>query len=316
MKSASKKTHKIIESLPNGEQISFPLAVVRGNRDGPTLGIIAGIHGGEFCGVEAALQIYSALDPKELQGEIRIVPVANLSGFMSCTMFCVPQDGKKLSTAFPGASTGSYTEKLASILHRELISKSDYVVEFRGGELVETMATYVSTQRIGDKAHDVKAEQFAKAFGARNLILLRERRETTASESANTSATYSGKLGLLAEAGGQGLREKIDVDFLKDGIFNVLAHLGMLKGRSLPADIEYRYLDSFVDVVSPVEGIFDWKVDVDEVVERGDVVGLVRDFSGATLAEITVPERGVILGIVTAPGVREGTTVIGIGRFM
>ena len=308
-------TRNVSGTAATGEQISFPLSVVTGSRPGPTLGIIAGIHGGEYCGVEAALQIITNIDPDELQGEIRVAPIANFGGFMSRIMFDVPQDGKKLSAVFPGAAAGSYTEKLAAMLDREIISKSDCVLEFRGGELVETMAHYVSTQRTGDGARDKKAKELAEAFGARNIIR-RKIREATDAEPVNTYATYSGKLGLLAEAGGQGLREKTDVDFLRNGTENILAFLGMLQGRSLPSGIQYRYFDSFIDIVSPVEGIFDWTVDVDAEVEQGEVIGRVRDFSGAVVSDITAPERGVILGIVTAPGTREGQTVIGIGRFM
>jgi len=312
MNKKGKKFQMITQSTSTGEQISFPLGKILGGHSGPVLGIIAGIHGGEYCGMEAALRLYSMFEASKLNGEVRIVPVANVAGLMSRTMFVSPQDGKKLSRCFPGRMEGPYTEKLAAMLFREVIGSSDFVFEFRGGELVETMAHYVSIQRTGDEAYNKKACELAELFGAKNVIL-RQNREAGISESAYAAATFAGKVGLLAEAGSQGLRLEEDVNFLVSGVLNIAGHLGMIDRKPGPPPGAYFYMDRFVDVVSPVEGIFDCIVKVDELVESGQKLGTVRNFGGQVIAEITAPERGMILGIVTAAGVIEGATVIGIG---
>ena len=165
MSKGEKSIKNIISSTPAGEQISFPLAVVKGESPGPTLGIAAGIHGGEYCGIEAAIRIYSLLEPVKISGQICIIPVSNLPGFMSHRMFVVPQDEKKFSQSFPGNISGSYTEKLAALIYREIIEPSDIVIEFRGGELVETMAHYVSIQRKNDKTYNTTAGERQKSLG-------------------------------------------------------------------------------------------------------------------------------------------------------
>src|SRR5215216_5087023 len=38
-------------------EIEFPVAVLSGVRDGPTLAVIAGMHGGEYTGPVAAMQL-------------------------------------------------------------------------------------------------------------------------------------------------------------------------------------------------------------------------------------------------------------------
>ena len=112
MNTEQKQLQIVTGSMETGEQISFPFGRIQGSGPGPVLGIIAGIHGGEYCGIEAAIQLYCRFDPTLLRGEVRIVPVANVAGFLSKTMFISPQDGKKLSRAFPGNMNGTYTEKI------------------------------------------------------------------------------------------------------------------------------------------------------------------------------------------------------------
>ena len=126
---------------------------------------------------------------------------------------------------------------------------------------------------------------------------------------------FSGKLGLLAEAGSNGLRDPEDVSFLTEGILNVAAHLGMIDRVHEPVDPgEFRTIESFVDVRSPAEGLFDPTVETDQTVTRGQLLGRVRGFDGKALTDIISPEDGIVLGIVTAYGVTPGATVIGIGK--
>ena len=48
----------------------FPVTVARiaGKQDGPTLGLVAGQHGGEHTGVYVLRELISQIDPAELSG--------------------------------------------------------------------------------------------------------------------------------------------------------------------------------------------------------------------------------------------------------
>jgi predicted deacylase len=177
------------------------------------------------------------------------------------------------------------------------------------------MAHYVAVQITPDEAANGWAKAAAQVFGARNIIHRAVRSEMGTRESAYTAAVFSGKLGLLAEAGSNGLRDPKDVSFLTEGILNVAAHLGMLDRAYEPVDPrECRIVQSFVDVRSPAEGLFEPAVAADQSVARGQLLGRVHAFDGTVLAEIASPEDGIVLGIVTAYGVTPGATVIGIGK--
>src|SRR2546423_530756 len=57
--------------------VDIPVALVNGERPGPRVVITAGVHGGEFTGVDAATTLAEQLIPQEIRGQVVICPVAN-----------------------------------------------------------------------------------------------------------------------------------------------------------------------------------------------------------------------------------------------
>lgn len=49
-----------------GTEIEIPLTIINGAFDGPTLLVTAGIHGGEYPGIAAAMELGRSLDPQEI----------------------------------------------------------------------------------------------------------------------------------------------------------------------------------------------------------------------------------------------------------
>ncbi|MDG1996453.1 MAG: hypothetical protein P8J14_08165 [Emcibacteraceae bacterium] len=49
-----------------------------------------------------------------------------------------PRDGKSLNSVFPGNKDGSPTEILAHYVFNDLVMKSDYHIDLRGGDLAES----------------------------------------------------------------------------------------------------------------------------------------------------------------------------------
>src|SRR5258708_36469714 len=96
--------------------LEFPLADIRGARDGPTVAIISGMHGGEFSGPLAAMRLIRTLDPDELAGRLLIVPVLSTQAFMQRNMQLSPVDQRELHYVWPGNPGGTYSEALIDLL--------------------------------------------------------------------------------------------------------------------------------------------------------------------------------------------------------
>ena len=67
-----------------------PLTVLRGTSDGPTVVIIAGVHGFEFAPMLAVDRITNELSTEELSGTLVFVRIAHVSAFEAsgCKALC------------------------------------------------------------------------------------------------------------------------------------------------------------------------------------------------------------------------------------
>jgi predicted deacylase len=64
-----------------GNSIPVPVLLVRGSRPGKVLVATAGIHGDEYEGVQAILNVSAKINPAEMEGYFIAVPVANPTAF-------------------------------------------------------------------------------------------------------------------------------------------------------------------------------------------------------------------------------------------
>ena len=95
-----------------GTEIEIPLTIINGAFDGPTLLVTAGIHGGEYPGIAAAMELGRSLDPQEIHGSLIMLHPVNIQGFWARREFIVPEDGKNLNRVFPGNPDGTLSERL------------------------------------------------------------------------------------------------------------------------------------------------------------------------------------------------------------
>jgi predicted deacylase len=92
-------TRSVEVALGGGELAhgKWTVTVVTGARPGPALLVTAGVHGAEYPGIQAAIELGRAVDPAELRGTLAIVPVVNIDAFWQRAMFVCPADGKNLN---------------------------------------------------------------------------------------------------------------------------------------------------------------------------------------------------------------------------
>src|ERR1043166_6288438 len=97
-----------VGSIPSGAPLTVPVIVVRGAEDGPTFGVISGVHGDEALAPLAIGRFARELDPAELRGTIIVVPIANTAAFDNRTRVN-PWDNVDLVRIWPGRDDGSTT---------------------------------------------------------------------------------------------------------------------------------------------------------------------------------------------------------------
>jgi predicted deacylase len=287
--------------------VEFPIAEVRGSSDGPTLCLLAGVHGCEYSSIEAARTLVRELDPRELSGRILALPFVNPASFLQRTPFVSPQDGKNPNRSFPGDPAGTFTEALAHHVFRELIEPSDYLVDLHGGDMVEALHPFVL---FDESDVDAVALRMAIAFGFENLV--QTPRDERIEGTTVAAAGDAGIPGIVAEAGGRGLLEPAAVALLTDGVLSVLRELGMLTGEASPA--RSRVLSRrFAWLYAPEAGWWRPEIAPGDEVEAGQRLGAIEDLFGDERRAVEAPEDGVVLFMTSVPAVDRGGILCGLG---
>jgi predicted deacylase len=285
--------------------LEIPSFDVRGD-DGPTLALIAGVHGCEYASIAAVGEVVRRLEAEDLSGRVIALPVANVSAFQQRTPFVTPEDGKNLNRCFPGRADGTYSEALAHHLF-ELISRSDYLIDLHGGDLVEALEPFVL---YDESPVEDAARSMAAAFGLPYAICSprAERIEGT----TVAAAADAGIPGIVAEAGGRGLLEQEATRALVRGVENVLRSLAMLADEPLATE-ETTLFRRFFWLYSRANGWWEPTVHVGQTVDEGTVLGRVNDLLGDELEQIVTPHAGVVLFMTSVPAVQNEGVLMGLG---
>jgi uncharacterized protein len=134
--------------------IPIPIAVVR-NGDGPTVLLTAGNHGDEYEGQIALNNLIRALEPRQIQGRVIILPALNFPAAMAGRRVS-PLDGLNLNRSFPGDPDGSPSQQIADYVSTVLIPMADAFMDLHsGGYSMHAIPTAIiyrpKTQAMMDK---------------------------------------------------------------------------------------------------------------------------------------------------------------------
>lgn len=289
-----------------GTPIRMPVTVVNGGTPGPRLSITAGVHGGEYPGIEAAIRTAAALDPKEVRGQVVIVHIVDVPSFQGRNIYICPLDGKNPNRVFPGNPDGTASERLAHTLFTEVIASGQFYVDLHGGDINEALLPFTILLDSGAADVDAAALDLARVYGIRYVVRGR------VSGGTYSAAAQRRIPAILTEAGGQGLLQRDALEIHLRGLRNVLRHLKITPGAPEPVE-PITELTEMHWVRSAHTGLFYPEIAPGDRVTKGQRVGETRDYFGASLAEITAPATGVVLFTVTTPATNPSDPMFAVG---
>lgn len=208
-------------SVP-GTEIEIPLTIINGAFDGPTLLVTAGIHGGEYPGIAAAMELGRSLDPQEIHGSLIMLHPVNIQGFWARREFIVPEDGKNLNRVFPGNPDGTLSEKTAGLISSSFFPLADFYVDLHSGDIHESLHPYVYYPGQPTEELAAKARSVAKVLNVEYMV------RSMATGGAYNYAASTGLPSLLIERGGAGLCLHEDIEEYKSDLKNIMRKLGLL----------------------------------------------------------------------------------------
>jgi predicted deacylase len=294
---------------------NIPVIVVNGAKPGPVLALVAGSHGTEYASILALQKLAQAADPAVLSGTLIVVPLMNIASFAQKVPHVNPVDGKNMNRFYPGKADGTQTERVSWAIGKQVVERSDYLIDLHGGDLDENLRRYAYWAQTGKAAQDATSRAMVLAFGLDHIIE-QDFRNPVAPGGAVTITRYASGLGkpcVTAEAGHAGMSEADDVDSLVQGCWNVARHLKMLAGTAAP--VEHPLWLSHVSIMaSDVDGVFYPLVGPEAYVPQGMKVGYVTDYFGQKIRDVTASTAGIVLYIGAVPSLKKGDTIAHIGE--
>lgn len=292
-----------IAKLHTGTHIDIPVIIQRAKKDGPTLLLIAGIHGDEVNGVEIVRQIIRSKYNVPDRGSIICIPVVNVFGFLNQDRKF--PDGKDMNRMFPGSKNGSLASRFAHAIMTEIVPNVDYIIDYHTGG--DERFNYA---QIRLDATDSETLELAKVFGTKFIINSANR-----SKSFRQSATDKEKIVLLFEGGKSLNLDRIVTQRAIEGTLRVIQHLGLrVFDEEDTANREDTKLlvDGTQWIRAGKSGMYRSFTKLGSKVMKGQILGSISDPFGGREKMVKAPCAGYIICQNHTPLVNQGDALFHI----
>ena len=113
---------------------NIPVIVINGEKRGPVLALVSGAHGTEYTSIIAIEKLINLLDPSQIAGTVILVPLVNIQSFEQKVPHVNPIDNKSMNRFYPGKADGTQTERASFLITKQVVDRSDYLIDYHGGD--------------------------------------------------------------------------------------------------------------------------------------------------------------------------------------
>lgn len=288
-----------IATLHTMTELKIPIIVSRSIYEGPTLLLIAGLHGDELTGIEIVRQIIRRGINYPNCGTIICIPLVNVFGFVNQSRDF--PDGRDLNRVFPGSANGSLASRFAYRIMQDVIPMVDYVIDYHAGGRGRFNVPQIRIEP-NNKVLDILAQAFSTHF-----ILYSNNIEG----SFRAACDKLDKKYLLYEAG-----KALDInnDVIEEGVQGTIRFLDKLNmlNSNFKAKKPERKMVSILGstwIRAQYSGILHNFIHKGEFVKAGTQLGKITDPYGVIEESIVAPNDGYIICENQAAIVFQGDAV-------
>ncbi|HEX8429154.1 succinylglutamate desuccinylase/aspartoacylase family protein [Hymenobacter sp.] len=296
------QTRLVISRLPSGTVIDIPVHVFRSHKPGPTVLLLAGMHGDEVNGIETIRRLVRRDLLRPLRGSIIAIPILNIYGFLNFSRE-VP-DGKDVNRSFPGNPRGSLASRVAHRFMREIMPLIDYGIDFHTGGAARSNMSQIRCLLHEDPETDALAAAFGAPFTLNAPLRPGSLRE---------AAMQQGRRIIVYETGESLRLDELGIELAIAGAFRLLHHLGMVAEATPPERPSVVCMRSSW-LRAKYAGLFRSFVHNGDYIEKGQVYGSVADPYGEKAVRLESPVAGYIIGVNYMPVVNQGDALVHVGR--
>lgn len=283
--------------------IQVPVLVERAKEDGPTLLVMAGLHGDELNGIEIVRRFLRKKLNKPTKGTIICLPIFNIFGFLNLKREL--PDGRDLNRSFPGSNNGSLAAQFAFHFMKEIAPYCDYIIDFHTGA-----AQRNNFPQIRCVFSDHESVELAKIFNPPFIL-----NSSLIPKTLRESMVKRNKMLLLFEGGKSNNIEENVVEEGLNGLKRVITHLGMRNYKfDISKDREPIFIGENKWMRAPSSGMFQCFVVNGTAVQKGAILAMVTDPYGKYEKKIKASQSGYVICINEASVVYKGDAIIHLAK--
>ena len=291
------------------DEFTLPATIIRGTETGKTALITAGVHAGEYVGIQSAVELGRDLKIEKMTGTVVIVKVVAREEFEHRYGSLSRENGQNLNRIFPGKKDGTTYEKLAYAVVEELHKIADYYIDLHSGDDYEKLTPYVYYAGKAD-AEVVKIScQMAEQVDVPYMV-----KSEVSSGGCYNYAAACGIPSVLLERGQMGGWDTEEVRSMKRDVRSILRFLGIYDGhRSMrkyyPLNVtQVQYQSASCD------GLWYPQKKPGDLFTEGEILGYVKDYEDNILETSVAYGEGVILYQTGSLQVLKDGPMVAYGR--
>lgn len=292
------------------EDIRIPIFIAKGLAEGPTLGVVAAIHGNELNGIPVIQRLFAELDAAQLRGTIVAVPGANRQG-LELHQRTYP-DGVDINRIFPGKRRGDESAQFAYRFFTAIVPHLDMLIDLHTASFGRVNAYYVRADLENDTLAQLAALQAPD-------IILNSTGKPSAGQAGSgltlrEAAAEEGVLGLTLELGNPQVYQP---DLVERGVVGIRRALGWLNMTDMEApEVDGRrpiYCRHSYWLYTDAGGLLEVYPELEQEISAGDLIARLRNPFGDIVREYYAPEAGVVIGKSSNPASGNGARILHLG---
>ena len=259
---------------------------------GPSVAIVAGLHGNELNGIHAVNMLNKMLRVQRPKGTVHLFPLVNTFGADQATKRW-PYDDQDINHAFPGDPDGSVVQRIAHALFES--TDAELCIDVHSGAPHVRELPQVRAPMGGEELELARAMKLPVVWRRPGIRL-----EPTGLIGAWRAAGRKA----LHVVGGRGITlDNRHATTMANGLANLLGHLGISANMDSPMETAGDVTHADVDAHrASCGGFFVAEVRVGDMVKPGHLLGYIQSpIGGERLDEIRAARTGVVMTIRAYP---------------
>lgn len=281
--------------------ICIPVIVIRGQKEGPVLGITAAVHGNELNGISVIQRLVNEIDPAELSGTIVAVPVVNVPSYIRRKRRF--NDGVDLNHIMPGKEDGNVSQVYAYRFFHRLVRHFDYLLDLHTASQGRVNSYYLRADMSDPVVKDLALLQNAE------IIVHNPPSDGT----LRGAADEIGIPAITLEVGNPNIFQKGMIKSGVLGIHNTLCYLKMIEEEIEQPEVSAVLCDRSKWIYTDTGGLLTVHVQLREHVKKGEKLATIRDIFGEIVKEYFAPEDGIVVGKSISPVNQTGGRILHLG---